>query len=135
MAACLTGMPGSSGTARKNMRLSGTCAAMPTTTTLTALGSAALTEPDKYLLASRQHPPKAHKLPRTGTVEGQWSTAVKETTMLKLRLLLLPFALIVELALMAACGGCAFLRFTKAAHAILDWSVKTLPSVDWYIGK
>ena len=54
--------------------------------------------------------------------------------MRRLRILLLPFAAIVEFVLLAACGVCAFLRCYTAARRILDWSTRTLPSMDWYIG-
>ena len=53
--------------------------------------------------------------------------------MKRLRIVFLLPGMILEMVLLAACGGCAFVRLTGSASAILRWSTRTLPSIDWYL--
>lgn len=53
--------------------------------------------------------------------------------MKKLRLLLLPFAVIAELCVLAFCWIVALVR-PKVAERMMYWATRTLPTLKWYIG-
>lgn len=53
--------------------------------------------------------------------------------MKKLRLLLLPFAAIAELCVLAGCWAVALVR-PRVAERMMNWATRTLPTLHWYIG-
>lgn len=54
--------------------------------------------------------------------------------MKRLRLLLLPFAALVEMALLAACWVTALVHPEKAQRMI-EWATSALPGSEWYFRK
>lgn len=55
--------------------------------------------------------------------------------MKKLRLVLLPFAMIIELLLVVVVLGCVVFNRDEWGSTIVNWARTRLPSYNWYIGK
>lgn len=54
--------------------------------------------------------------------------------MKKLRVVLLPFAAVAELALIAVAKMLAYFGLYESAFAITAWSITNLPDISWYLG-